>query len=115
MIADRVRSVNREPQLPTLRIGLLGIVPLHVSLTGMLAWVRDRNDCAHGLPIVEINCLPIWVIPGPEGSTVEVKLIRKDKVPILSGVLKRRLSVCALGCIRIDETDVVDQLGDLPR
>jgi hypothetical protein len=65
------------------------------------------------LPIIQINCLPVWVISGPEGSSIDIKLIREDEIPLLRGVLKRWLSVCALGRRGIDETDVVDQFGNL--
>ena len=101
--------------MSTLRIRLLRIVPFHVALTRKSTQAWKRNECTHGLPIIQISCLPEWVIPGPEGSTIEVKLIREDEIPSLCGVLKRRFSVCALGRIRIDETDVVNHLGNLPR
>ena len=62
---------------------------------------------------MQVDCLPIRVIPGVESSPVDVELVREDKIPLLAGVRERRLSVRTVGCLYIDKTDIVGYLGNL--
>jgi len=103
VIIYRIRSIDREPKVPALCEGLLRIVPFQVTLAGASAQIAlHKNVCTHRLPIIQIDCLPIWVIPWPEGSPIDIKLVREHKVPLLGGVLERGFGVCALGSRRID-------------
>ena len=74
---------------------------------------RRRRKYTHSLPIMQVDCLPIRVIPGVESSPVDVELVREDKIPLLAGVRERRLSVRTVGCLYIDKTDIVGYLGNL--
>ena len=73
----------------------------------------DEEIIIHGLPIVQVNCLPIRVVPRVESSPIGVKLVREDKIPLLLGVRERSLSVRTLGCRSVNKTNLVHDLGDL--
>ena len=62
---------------------------------------------------MQVNCLPIGVIPRVESSPIGIELVREDKIPLLIGVRKRRLSVRTLRCCNVNKTNVVRELGNL--
>jgi hypothetical protein len=62
---------------------------------------------------MQVDCLPIRVIPRVESSPIGVELVREDKIPLLVGIRERRLSVRALRCSSINKTNVVRDLGNL--
>jgi hypothetical protein len=37
VVVDRIRIIDREPKVPVLCVGLLRIVPFHVTLAGLSA------------------------------------------------------------------------------
>ena len=78
-----------------------------------LSLERRGEIYTHSLPIMQVDCLPIRVIPRVESSPIGVELVREDKIPLLVGVRERRLSVRTLRCRNVNKTNVVRDLGNL--
>jgi hypothetical protein len=112
-VSLRDKVISREPLFVVMASG-----SYHSRLLVCDAKMRKtserRNLHTHG-PIMQINCLPIWVIPWVESSAVSVKLVAEDELHLLRRVKIRRLCIHFSRSFQVYETPISRHLGNLGR
>jgi hypothetical protein len=75
-----------------------------------VAWDRCQLNAVSATdefpdPIMEVSCLPIWVVSGVKRATICIELIREYKLPVRP-VSVGCLDVSILWCVLVNETKI---------
>ena len=96
----RLLLLERDHQVAPARRDRGGVVPLEV--------VRR--------PVVQVDSLPVWVVPWVECAVWGVEFIGEDELVLDGGVAPAGFAVCGGGGVGVDEGEAARGEGrDLPR
>lgn len=55
-----------------------------------------------GLPVMEVDGFPVWVVSGIKGAAVCVELVTEDQLQIRLWVIERCYGICIIGGFQVD-------------